>query len=252
MPESQLYEILFYAGIAFAVPIFILLFFINAPFGRHGGRKFGPTISNTLGWVIMESPAVFWFGSLVILGTGPKHPVVWILLGTWLMHYINRTYIYPFRIKSKNKRMPVLIAAFAFIFQLWNGYLNGEWLGNFAHYTDEWLTDPRFIAGAMLFVVGFAINLHSDQILLNLRKPGETGYKIPTGGLYNYISAPNYFGEILEWCGWALMAWSPGGLYFAVWTIANLAPRALAHHRWYKEKFPDYPANRKALIPFIW
>jgi 3-oxo-5-alpha-steroid 4-dehydrogenase 1 len=37
-----------------------------------------------------------------------------------------------------------------------------------------------------------------------------------------------------------------------VWTFANLAPRAWSHHKWYHEKFSDYPLDRKALIPGIW
>lgn len=36
-----------------------------------------------------------------------------------------------------------------------------------------------------------------------------------------------------------------------VWTAVNLVPRALAHHRWYREHFEDYPRQRKALIPFV-
>ena len=48
--------------------------------------------------------------------------------------------------------------------------------------------------------------LHSDSILASLRGPGETGYKIPRGGLFCLLSAPNYFGETLEWCGFAAFA----------------------------------------------
>jgi len=44
----------------------------------------------------------------------------------------------------------------------------------------------------------------------------------------------------------------PAGLAFAVWTIANLAPRARSNHKWYRETFPDYPENRKALLPGVW
>jgi len=69
--------------------------------------------------------------------------------------------------------------------------------------------------------------------------------------MYRYVSCPNYLGEILEWAAWAVLTWSLVGLVFAIWTGANLIPRALAHHKWYQEKFPDYPKDRKAIIPFL-
>ena len=53
--------------------------------------------------------------------------------------------------------------------------------------------------------------------------------------------APNYLGEIVEWTGWALATWSLAGLAFAVYTAANLAPRAVANHDWYLSTFDDYP-----------
>ena len=147
--------------------------------------------------------------------------------------------------------MPVAIAAMGAVFNLVNGYLNGRWLTVFGHYEPGWLADPRFVAGAAVMATGFAINLHADAILRALRAPGETGYGIPTGGLYRLISCPNYLGEILEWTGWAILTWSPAGLSFAVWTAANLVPRAWTHHRWYREQFPDYPPARRAILPFV-
>ena len=91
--------------------------------------------------------------------------------------------------------------------------------------------------------------MHSDNILLRLRKPGGSGYSIPRGGAFRYVSCPNYLGELLEWAGWALATWSLAGLAFFAYAVANLLPRALSHHRWYREKFEDYPAKRRALIP---
>jgi steroid 5-alpha reductase family enzyme len=135
-----------------------------------------------------------------------------------------------------------------------NGYLNGRWLFTFApagQYGVAWLADPRFVLGAALFLAGYLINQHADKVLLDLRRPGETGYKIPRGGLYRLVSCPNYLGEIVEWSGFALASWSLPGLGFAIWTVANLLPRAVAHHRWYRETFPEYPAERRALIPFV-
>ena len=84
-----------------------------------------------------------------------------------------------------------------------------------------------------------------------LRKPGETGYKIPRGWLYEKISCPNYFGEFLIWTGWAIATWSSAGVVFVLWTLANLLPRALSTHQWYRQKFADYPAQRRAVIPGI-
>ena len=84
-----------------------------------------------------------------------------------------------------------------------------------------------------------------------LRAPGETGYNIPRGGAFEWISCPNYLGELVEWTGWALASWSPAGLAFAVYTAANLVPRALSHHDRYRDRFPEYPPRRSALIPFL-
>jgi steroid 5-alpha-reductase/3-oxo-5-alpha-steroid 4-dehydrogenase 1 len=88
-------------------------------------------------------------------------------------------------------------------------------------------------------------------MLFALRKPGETEYKIPRGWLYEYVSCPNYLGEMLEWCGWAIATWSLAGFGFAIYTIANIGPRAMANHHWYRENFPDYPQRRKAVIPYL-
>ncbi len=148
--------------------------------------------------------------------------------------------------------MPLIIAIFAIFFNLINGFINGYYFGTVSEgYGVEWLYDIRFIAGGFLFILGMAINLRSDNVLLALRQSAKNGYSIPTGGLFRYISCPNFFGEILEWTGFAIMTWSPAALAFAIWTVVNLVPRALDHHRWYREKFSDYPPERKAVIPFI-
>jgi len=149
--------------------------------------------------------------------------------------------------------MPVLIMLSAVFFNLINAGLNGYWLGFTAPpYSENWMTDPRFIIGGIIFIFGFITNQATDKKLISLRKGGKKGYFIPRGGLFNYISCPNFFGEIIEWSGFAIMAWNLPALSFAVWTAANLIPRALDHHKWYKSHFrEEYPKNRKAVIPFI-
>ena len=149
--------------------------------------------------------------------------------------------------------MSSAVMGFGFLFNAANAYLNGRYLFTLSGgYMDKWLVTPQFIVGVVLFLAGFIINRRADHILRNLRESGESGYKIPHGGLYRWISCPNYFGEMVTWIGWAVATWSLVGLAFAIWTIANLAPRARAHHTWYREHFTDYPSDRKALLPGVW
>ena len=138
------------------------------------------------------------------------------------------------------------------IFNGFNGYIQGRYLFQLSPiYTNDWFLTPMFIAGTLIFMIGFIVNLNSDHILRNLRKPGEVGYKIPYNGLFRWVSCPNYLGELLEWIGWSILTWSFAGLFFFLWTVANLVPRAYSHHKWYIAKFPDYPKNRKAIFPHV-
>lgn len=250
MSESTFYLIV-YAWIACGLVIFPLVLRIIAPYGRHTTAKWGKLINNRVGWIIMESPALLVFGGFFLFGSKEHGLVSWIIFGLWIMHYVHRTLIFPFRLRTKGKQMPLAIVFMAMGFNFVNGFVNGYYLGNIGDYPHSWLTDPRFIAGIILFLAGMIINLHSDTVLIHLRKPGESGYKIPQKGFFKYVSCPNHFGEIVEWSGFALMCWSSPALSFAVWTLVNLMPRALHHHKWYKEHFVDYPIRRKALIPFI-
>ncbi len=131
-----------------------------------------------------------------------------------------------------------------------NGYFNGMALGMYGtKYESGWFSQPNFLIGLCFFVIGWLINVSSDEVLLRLRKPQETNYLIPRGGLYNWVSCPNFLGEIFLWSGWAIMCWNLAALSFAIWTVSNLVPRALAHHRWYRTVFADYPTDRKAIFP---
>lgn len=253
MNERTIYNYLIIGWFILAAIVFISLFFFTAPYGRHTRRGWGPSLNNTLGWVVMELGAPLMFAACFVLGSQPTTIVSVVFLGLWEAHYLHRSFIYPFTIRGKARHMSLVVLLFGFIFNLVNGYLNGRYLFTFSGgYPVSWLTDPRFIIGAMLIVCGYIINRQADTILRNLRRPGENGYQIPCGSFYRWISCPNYLGEILIWAGWAVATWSLPGLAFAVWTVANLAPRARAHHRWYRQHFPDYPPRRKALIPGVW
>ncbi|HEY86572.1 MAG TPA: DUF1295 domain-containing protein [Dehalococcoidia bacterium] len=236
-----------------AAVTFILLFFFTAPYGRYSRNNWGPTIDNKRGWLIMEAPAPLVFGMFFLLGHNTVTISTVALLVIWEAHYIHRAFIYPFSLRGQAKRMPVLVIALAFVFNMVNGYLNGRYIFALSDgYNSEWLIDMRFIVGLIFFTAGFVINRRADLALRKLRRPSEPDYKIPYGEMYRWISCPNYLGEILTWIGWAVATWSLPGLAFAIWTIANLVPRARAHHTWYHEHFANYPSERKALVPWLW
>ena len=232
--------------------VFPALLFITAPYGRHSSRKWGLTIPNREGWILMELPALVLFLYFIFAGKSDKNTAVWIIVTLFMVHYANRSLIYPFRIKTQGKRMPLLIVILAIVFNAVNSYVNGYYLGSLqVQYTSSWISDPRFISGILLFLVGMIINVRTDEKLIHLRKSKSDGYQIPYGGLFNKISCPNFFGEIIEWFGFAILCWSLPSLSFFVWTLCNLLPRALDHHRWYKKQFADYPVNRKAVFPYL-
>lgn len=200
----------------------------------------------------MELPALVVAPVLYLIGTGEKNIPMDFFMFLWVFHYVNRTLVFPLRTKTTGKKIPLLIVLSAILFNCINGFFNGYYFGYMSpFYESHWYYDSRFIIGFILFVTGLIINWTADNQLIKIRRSSTDGYKIPYGGLFDYISCPNHFGEILEWTGFAILTWSLPGVSFAVWTMVNLIPRALDHHRWYKKQFPDYPSSRKAVIPTI-
>lgn len=253
MTPETLYEPLLWGWFGLAGLVFVVLQLLSAPYGRHARAGWGPTIPSRWGWVLMELPAVLVPLACWCASDRTAELVPAVLLGMWLCHYGHRTFIYPLRMRMAGKRMPLLVALLAVATNCGIDWLNFYWIFFRApDWTPAWLTSPQFLIGSLCFWGGFALNRHSDAVLRNLRAPGETGYKIPRAGAYRWVSAPNYLGELLEWTGWAIATWSLPGLAFVLWTASNLVPRAVTNHAWYQETFPDYPPERKRLIPFVW
>lgn len=253
MSEAELFNNLIALWLVLAPATCVALFFFTAPYGRHIRGGWGPAVENKLAWIVMEAPAALVFALCFLIGDETSTVTALILFALWEIHYVHRAFIYPLGLRGQNRRMPLVIAGVAFAFNTANGYFNGRYVFTLSGgYPAMWMSDPRFLVGLALFLAGFVVNRQADSKLRDLRQDGESGYAMPHGGLYRWISCPNYFGEIMEWMGWAVATWSLPGLAFAAWTAANLAPRAWVHHKWYLEHFPDYPAERRALVPLLW
>ena len=216
--ELQVHSWLVLVMFAFAAQTFVLLLLVNAPYGRFTRKGWGPTISTRSAWVLFESPAVVVFAAVYLTGDHAFETVPLVLFGIWQFHYVIRTFVFPFRIHETGKRIPMIVVVIAIFFNVLNAYINARWISHLGDYPVEWLTTTPFIAGVSIFVVGWIINQHADLTLFRLRKPGDSNYSIPRGGLYEQVSCPNYLGEILEWTGWAIATWSLAGAAFAVFT----------------------------------
>lgn len=241
----------------------VLLSGVDAPYGRYNQASEKQSKSRVMqalsacdvpakvAWVLQECPTLIAASVCWAYGNTEckKNLGNVFSLSCFVLHYINRALIYPFQLKG-SKPIPLSVMLMAMSFCTVNGFIQCRSLTNYVLVPTKSWTMP---VGLSLWGIGLYINSQSDRILRELRKPGETGYKIPYGGMFEYVSGANFFGEIVEWIGYAVAC---GGalpsVAFALSTLFNIGPRAIAHHKWYLNKFQDeYPKKRKALIPFI-
>lgn len=247
---------LFLIGMALTgAVVFVSLYFVDAGYGMLFNARWGPPVPNKPAWCVMESVVFVAMFLLWFFSPRRTEPVPLLFFLLFQLHYVQRAFIYPWLMKG-NSRMPLGIVAMAVVFNLLNGYMQGEWLFYLApagRYTTDWLHTPQFLAGIALFLGGMGINIHSDQVIRKLRRPGDTGHYLPRKGLYRYVTSANYLGEIIEWTGFAVMTWSWSGAVFAWWTFANLVPRSQAIYRRYAELFgQEALGKRKRIFPFIY
>uniref|UniRef100_A0A3P8T947 Steroid-5-alpha-reductase, alpha polypeptide 2a n=1 Tax=Amphiprion percula TaxID=161767 RepID=A0A3P8T947_AMPPE len=180
-----------------------------------------------LAWFLQEFPAFLL-------------PLLLLLLG----HVLCRSFIYAFL--TRGRPVPLFIVLCSAIFCSLNGFLQAHYLLHCRRLEDTWLTDAHLAAGLLVFVVGMTINIHSDHILRSLRKPGETVYRIPHGGLFELVSGANFFGEIVQWCGFAVAAGSLPAFAFFFFTVCSIGPRAYQHHR-----YPQNPSHIEIVVIYL-
>lgn len=249
-PEN--FRIFLWIMAATAVVVFVALNFVEAGYGIAYTKKWGPSVNNKLGWVLMEAPV---FIIMVILWALSSRrfeiaPLVMFLI--FETHYFQRSFIFPLRMKGKS-RMPLSIMLMGVVFNSLNALMQGGWIFYVSapdRYPASWLYSWQFILGTLVFICGIYTNIHSDSIIRNLRKPGDTRHYLPRGGMFRYVTSANYLGEFLEWVGFAILTWSWAGAVFALWTFANLAPRARKINARYQREFG--PLTQKSLIPYIY
>ena len=238
-----------------AVIVFIALYRVNAGYGKFYTPRWGPSVDNHLGWFLMEAPVFVAMLLLWWFSDRRSDVVRLVFLLLFESHYFHRAFVFPLQLHG-HSRMPLSIILMGVVFNTLNALMQGGWIFYVSpvdRYPLSWLTSLPFMAGTALFLAGMFINIQSDNIIRNLRKPGDTAHYLPQGGMFRYVTSANYFGEFLEWTGFAILTWSWAGAVFALWTFANLAPRAARINDLYRQEFPEQLDPRtKRIIPFLY
>lgn len=254
------YDTLLGGALAFAVFVFVVSWFLPSPYGRFASTRFGISVDSRLGWFLMELPATLSFFYFFSRGPHRAETVPLVFMCMWAIHYSNRGFFFPMSMrvaKGDKGSFSALVIVTGWGVTSLHGYFHAAYFTRFGHYSTAWLTDPRFVIGLIVYYSCLVMNIRSDATIRNLRTREEIAagtkvYRIPQGGLFRWVTSPSYLTELGAWAGFALCTWSLAGLFIFVVSAGNLVPRAIATHRWYRERFPDYPTDRKALIPFVW
>jgi 3-oxo-5-alpha-steroid 4-dehydrogenase 1 len=234
--------------------VFVTLYFVDAGYGKFRSNKWGYSINNKLGWVLMECPALIPIAYTIVALTPSALAILFMSL--YALHYVYRSFIFPALLKG-NSKMPLAITAMGATFNFTNSTLlcasvmafPKESYSDICSYAGNW----NFWLGIVLFFMGMYTHMKADHTIRNLRKPGDTNHYLPKGGLFDYVTSANYFGELLEWTGFAILLCNPAAWMFVWWTAANLVPRAHAINKKYRAEFGnEQVGKRKRVIPFIY
>lgn len=112
------------------------------------------------------------------------------------------------------------------------------------------------VLGFVLYIIGFTMQHQSLRKLAGLRKnSGEHvkhEHKMPEGGMFEYLSCPHMFAEVLVYIGILIVLQGhTGWLVVTIWVLSNQIQVALMNHSWYVGTFKDYPKHRRAIFPFV-
>ncbi|WBW71897.1 steroid reductase [Schizosaccharomyces osmophilus] len=250
-------------------------------------------VPGRLGWILMElvAPVTFLYalqqrnhslapGFVGDLSLHDLDPFRKVLAFMFLIHYANRAIVSPLIFAPHVSPMHWTVFVSAILFNFLNGMSIGLYLlqATVQHHP---ISLPWFIVGGCLWFFGWIGNIYHDNILYDLRRrplskaqqtnsssstilPSHSNeeevvssfqshYKIPYGGLFTYVSCPNYFCEWIEWFGCYLAAGMQAEpiWWFFLAEILLMLPRAYRIHSWYRSHFSRYPEDRLAVIPFL-
>ena len=162
-------------------------------------------ISIVLYVLLSSTDGIINFGNMIVSSL----IIVWTLrLGTFLFTRIKKA--------GEDKRFREIKKSFSWFFMAFT--ISGMWvsicticaLTGISNGIE--LTGVTYIGG-IIFIIGFALEIISDNQKTNFRKIESNKDKFITTGLWKYSRHPNYLGEIVLWTGVAIISYSSLEVY---------------------------------------
>lgn len=253
---KERFDLLLIGMVALAAVVFAALYFVRAGYGLLRDGRWGPKIDNRIGWILMEAPVFLAMTALCLCSPRRNEAAPLVFFALFQLHYLHRAFIYPMLFKSRSA-MPLGIVAMGIAFNLLNACMQGGWIFYVApegYYTNEWLLSPQSSPERPSSSPAW----RSTSIRTGSSAACANRATRPTTCLGAECSAtlrrPTTSARSSNGPGFAILTWSASGAVFALWTFANLVPRADAIYKRYAELFGDElrKERRKRVIPFIY
>ncbi len=226
---------------------------LNLGYSKFASRAAALALPSRVGMLILYAPSVVLFPCMLL-----AHGVEWT---TWhlvtaaliSLHFAKRCLeaLYVHRYSGVMNLESVVFIC------LWYSAATG-FLGYVAatEVDAELIASPAFhpwyLLGALAWIAGTGLNYLHHELLARLRAPGETGYKLPTAGLFRWIACPHYLAELLAWWGYALVFHHVAAAALAVIMTGYLFGRADSTLRWYRDRLGHaVPRDWKRIVPRV-
>ncbi len=244
-PQWTLGNIIFYGYLAFLTLAIVPMELRGMAMMEYSKFRGSKGISSRTGMLLIYGLpllALFAGASTYLAQPAPYQIVVFAAL---FGHFIKRTLEVLFLHKYSGPMNPytaILIACFYSLTAFLPVYLNRQPLMR--------EMDTLAYVGLGIFIVSEGLNFFHHQILSNLRRD-TMAYVVPRGALFEWVTCPHFLFEIIAWLGLFLLFRHLAMFLFFAFMAAYLTGRSLRTLRWYREKFADFPSDRKAIFPFV-
>ncbi|CCG82044.1 Synaptic glycoprotein SC2 [Taphrina deformans PYCC 5710] len=212
-------------------------------------KDLGPQISWRTVFIIEYLGPLIIHPLIFFMFRGPRSTAQWITLTMVTIHFLKREYETIFVHRFSSETMPFfnLFKNCAHYWLIGGAFLAGVTYSDW--YSTETYSYPRY--ASFLFLFSELCNFKTHAILRDLRPAGTRERKIPRGFGFDLVSCPNYLFEILAWVAMSSVTNSWASWLFAVVGAVQMWFWSVKKHRRYKKEFPNYPKDRKILIPFV-